>query len=120
MCIGDAQSLSKTLYRQNAQEGFDVVTSVFTMMHLADPLAALKGVYGVLNDGGIGLVHSLDLSLIVDDPGKLQRYLRKEYGFRIGYEDNMSFKKSTQRLFLPLSYGKQGYEAERVGYVVNL
>lgn len=112
--VGDAQSL----LRHFSPESFDMVTSVWTARYMADPMAFLKGVYRILRPGGIALIHQFPF-FAAEFPSVLKSQLRLKYGMQIApaypdmeyIEEDIAFRKTCQKLHLPLGYGQVNNDA---------
>jgi len=102
--IGDAQSLTRALQRDNVNGKFDVVVSASSMLYFSDPFAAIKGMYDVLDADGVAFIDGFPhVSMSYSDREDLENYLRDEYGFVI-YYNHMAFQKKRPHLHLPLRY----------------
>ncbi len=94
IAIGDAQALISLLDKAGLpQEGYDVVTSVFSMMYFADELATFKQAYNILSEGGMGFFHGIGF-------GFSENYIKREMGLEQSSSVRI-FVKNRPRLTLP-------------------
>lgn len=71
--IGDSHKLREVFKGHQ----FDVITSVYSQMYLADPLSVLKQCYGLLKPGGVAFVHEPGFSLNYDQAVALKVYWQR-------------------------------------------
>lgn len=97
----------------------DIITSVRTLEYAADPWFVVKKINRVLRPGGTALLSYVPFNMNkssnprnyrFDKRGadSLASYLRNKYAMEVQIKDkeycNLSFRKITDRLFLPLTY----------------
>lgn len=115
MQLGDGHDLNE-IFPPNSM---DVATSVRTLEYMADPWSVVKKIHRVLKPGGIALLSYVPFNMNklegwreyeFDSEGanSLVDHLRTKYGMEIRIVDDeycdLSFRKTTDKLWLPLSY----------------
>ncbi len=109
--IDDAQNIGRLFPGQS----FDVIASVFTAEHMADPWALFQGMYEKLDEEGGLFICNFPYNLTSKtDERYVRAYLRSHYGATARvrptdshswvYGDNIAVQKRGQGLRLPLDY----------------